>query len=444
MDNIENVEDIELLDNSEIQNELKTIHQSQSKTKSFTLLIITLIFFFSSGIISTSWQEILILIFVLLVHELGHLLTMKLLRYHDVKMFFIPFLGAAVSGKAKNETAFKSCIVSLMGPFPGIILGVIFYLLFGITQNYYLLKTSQVMLLLNAFNLLPVMPMDGGRFIDVLFVNNRYFRLIFSVIGALFFFLLAITGEDFFLLIIGVFSLIGAFSNFKVHGLTKDLKTVGVSATNLDDLLKDENELNLIITLLRKKYVNHFKPQLLYKAIYNKLEIVIDTIKFVPAKIFTKISLLMVYPVVLLLAIGVTIFFMAINYNEKRVTISDEKQENVYAEKFIFGKLESRTSLDQNDMYHGVGYAFGKDTSIIREEFYYENGFRNGLWISKNENGEIIKQLNFDNGKLVNQISLKNGGWDTLTHEEMSLWSRFIEKIREIPQPLSSNYKHFE
>lgn len=57
-------------------------------------------------------------------------------------------IGAAVSGKTKKETALKSCIVSLMGPLPGIVAGTALYLLFTWTNNYYFMKTAQVMLLI--------------------------------------------------------------------------------------------------------------------------------------------------------------------------------------------------------------------------------------------------------------------------------------------------------
>src|SRR6266568_4405998 len=85
--------------------ELRMVSSAESKFSSLTLLIVTIIIFFSSQIISVKWQEILILIGVLLFHELGHMAAMKLLKYNDVKMFFIPFIGAAVTGRNQNSTA---------------------------------------------------------------------------------------------------------------------------------------------------------------------------------------------------------------------------------------------------------------------------------------------------------------------------------------------------
>lgn len=44
----------------------------------------------------THW--VLPVIGVLLFHELGHYVAMRLFGYRDVRMFFVPFFGAAVSG----------------------------------------------------------------------------------------------------------------------------------------------------------------------------------------------------------------------------------------------------------------------------------------------------------------------------------------------------------
>jgi len=50
---------------------------------------------------------------------------MKLFGYRDVQMFFIPMLGAAVSGVESNPSSVRKAIVSLLGPLPGIIIGII-------------------------------------------------------------------------------------------------------------------------------------------------------------------------------------------------------------------------------------------------------------------------------------------------------------------------------
>ncbi len=422
--------------------ELKIIGSNQSKFSSLTLLIITIIMFFSAQIISAKWQEILILIGVLLFHELGHLVAMKLLKYNDVKMFFIPFIGAAVSGKSRNDTAVKSCIVSLMGPFPGVLLGVVLYILFLLTKNYYVFKTAQVMLLLNAFNFLPIMPLDGGRYVDVLFINRRIFRFIFTAIGAVIFLLLASAGKDMVLGIIGVFTAYAALSNFKLHGISNDLKSRGIKAASVNDLIEDEGALQVVIDKLQAGYPKFFKPKVIYRAIYNQLTVIVDTIKFVPAKLLPKILLLATYLTLVSASILVTFFFLAANYKEiPRIEEIDGKK-TVYVERHLFGKKVNECPVDAALYYDGKGTGFGDDGSLA-DVFYYTNGYRTGEWQTFDRTGKIIGKKTYDKGRLVSLSRLEGGTWKTYSFDELSFLRKCSEEIQRLSQPFKSNYKYF-
>jgi hypothetical protein len=103
---------------------------------------------------------------ILLFHEGGHYLAMRVFRYRNVRMFFIPGFGAAVSGQGYGAPGWKKVIVSLMGPLPGIaaaaVLGIV-----GIALHHPLaVKAAMLGVILNGFNLLPVLPMDGGRVVQ--------------------------------------------------------------------------------------------------------------------------------------------------------------------------------------------------------------------------------------------------------------------------------------
>jgi hypothetical protein len=65
---------------------------------------------------SGSPRGLVILVGVLLFHELGHYAGMRLFGYRDVRMFFIPFFGAAVSGKRGGVARGKrgSCCCSVL------------------------------------------------------------------------------------------------------------------------------------------------------------------------------------------------------------------------------------------------------------------------------------------------------------------------------------------
>jgi Zn-dependent protease len=177
------------------------LNKKGSVLGNITLLLITVIFFFSAEIISTSIDDILNLILVLFIHEIGHFITMKLFRYNNVKMFFVPFIGAAVSGKGKNITQFKKAIVSISGPFFGLIVGII--VLF--TEDIYspvVYKFITMSFILNVFNLLPLFPLDGGRFIQSLIGHNRVMNFIFGLLGTLALITFALYTESWFLAII--------------------------------------------------------------------------------------------------------------------------------------------------------------------------------------------------------------------------------------------------
>lgn len=421
--------------------ELKRLNETESKFSSLMLLIITILVFFSAQIVSFKWQDLVLLTGVLFFHELGHLLTMKLLKYNDVKMFFIPFVGAAVSGKNEKDSAVKSCIVTLMGPFPGIIVGVVLYFLFSLTKNYYALKAAQLMLLLNAFNFLPIMPLDGGRYIDVLFINRRYFRLFFALLGSAVFFLLAISIRDIVLGLIGLFSVFMAFTNFKLHGISQELKSQGIYAASVGELLDKEELTRTVIETLSLKYPKLFDPKIVYKGILNHLKIIVDTIKFIPAKLLSKSALLVSYLIVVPVSIGVTFFFLAMNYTEKTRIEKIDGQERVIVERYVFGKKNSECPVNAAFYYDGKGTAFSPESGI----FYYSEGYRTGEWIFYDKTGKtVVRKMTYEWGQLVSVSNLVNSEWKTTLYEELSGFRRFMEEIQRISQPYKSNYRYFE
>ncbi|MBN1665001.1 MAG: site-2 protease family protein [Deltaproteobacteria bacterium] len=423
--------------------QLKSIGSNQSKFGSLGLLIVTVILFFSAGIISIKWQDILILIGVLFFHELGHLAAMKLLKYNDVKMFFIPFVGAAVSGKNRNETAAKSCIVSLMGPFPGIIAGIALYILFTLTKNYYVFKAAQMMLLLNALNFLPIMPLDGGRYIDVLFINRKYFRFFFALMGAAIFFLLAALAKDIIIGLLGVVTLYIAFANFKLHGISNDLKSEGITAASVDELMENESAMQVVVDKLKDRYPRLFTPKLIYQGIYNQLTAIVDTIKFVPAKVLSKIVLLAMYLVMVSVSVIAAFSLIAINYREvPRVERIDGKQI-VIVERHTFGKKNNECPINDDLYYHGKGKVFGMNGLLSADTFYYENGYRTGEWIIFGNSGNPIEKRTYNRGQLLSLSKLEGGNWKTTAYKDLSFLRRCAEDIQQLSQPFKSNHRQF-
>lgn len=177
------------------------LHALASPTKSaarnLVIVIGSLLLFVLMGAVNADPLGILVVVTVLLIHELGHLAAMKGLGYRDVQMFFIPLFGAAVSSTETNPSGAKRAIVSLCGPAPGIALGIICTVLFHATGQRVFMDSARTFLFLNTFNLLPLVPLDGGHCVEaILFSRTPILRALSSLGAGLALALIAIVARD--------------------------------------------------------------------------------------------------------------------------------------------------------------------------------------------------------------------------------------------------------
>lgn len=126
-----------------------------------------------------SFTILLIITAIVIFHEMGHFLAMKYFRYNDLGIFFIPLLGAYVSGSKREVSQKESAVILLAGPLPGILLGIIFYWLDQYSPNglyFYEISLSHIaalLIFLNIINLLPVYPLDGGQLLNRIFLDEE-------------------------------------------------------------------------------------------------------------------------------------------------------------------------------------------------------------------------------------------------------------------------------
>lgn len=125
-----------------------------------------------------------IIIGVLLFHELGHFVAMKALGYENMQMFFVPFLGAAVSGRAQKPGGWRAGVVSLAGPLPGLVLGVC--LSPFVAPGTPLALLVLVLVYVNGLNLLPFVPLDGGRLLNtIIFSRFGWLEMLGAIVGVI-------------------------------------------------------------------------------------------------------------------------------------------------------------------------------------------------------------------------------------------------------------------
>ena len=109
------------------------------------------------------WQFGVGFVLLLLIHEMGHVMQLRREGIPASAPMFIPFLGAMVAMKEMPKDAAAEARVGLAGPVLGSLGALIPLALYGLTGDELFKALAFVGFFLNLFNLLPVLPLDGGR-----------------------------------------------------------------------------------------------------------------------------------------------------------------------------------------------------------------------------------------------------------------------------------------
>lgn len=181
-------------------------------------------------------RSILFLVIVIIIHESGHFLAMKRFGYRDMKMFFIPFFGAFVSGKSGFASPLQRAIMILAGPLPGILIGLMLFVVSIFISTDLLIQPALLFMLLNAINLLPVSPLDGGQFLQVLYPSsNKILQTVFTLVLILVITWLAFRTRNYLLLLLDVFLFYRLSILFGEKRVTDAQQTVKEGETELPD-----------------------------------------------------------------------------------------------------------------------------------------------------------------------------------------------------------------
>lgn len=109
------------------------------------------------------WRFAVGFVVLLFVHELGHVIQLRREGIKASAPVFIPFMGALVWAKSLGDNALAEARVGLAGPILGAIGAAACIPLAELTGNDLFRALAFTGFFLNLFNLLPVVPLDGGR-----------------------------------------------------------------------------------------------------------------------------------------------------------------------------------------------------------------------------------------------------------------------------------------
>ncbi len=185
--------------------------EATAKSANHALLLATVVLFVLLGGFSWGWESVVFVALAVAFHELGHVFAMRGFGYKNVRMLFIPLFGGLATGEPRELDATKNALVALAGPAFGLLtaavaVGASFFL----GPEPWLARFAWVSFILNAFNLLPFVPLDGGQVAnETLFSRYPVLELIFRLIAICGLGTLAWQGEMWILGALVVLMLIG-------------------------------------------------------------------------------------------------------------------------------------------------------------------------------------------------------------------------------------------
>lgn len=238
------------------------VRKKSNRHISITLFSIVL-FVLTFSLITDDYVLISIILGVLLLHEGGHFLMMKLFNYEELNMLFIPFFGAMVLGRKDKYSQVETALMVIAGPLPGILIGASLLIYQWITPDYLSIQLGVLLVGLNVMNLIPVDPLDGGRLVRTLFFRHyELIQFVFSILSSL-----TVVGLGLYFnswLIIGIGFLMGyqIKNKHKLYLIRKQMRKEGIKFdVNYEDLSnKSFSKIkNIIIehTPILKEIENH-------------------------------------------------------------------------------------------------------------------------------------------------------------------------------------------
>lgn len=227
-------------------------NQGADWTKSLLSFLLFIAAFF---IIVGDLRVLTLVLLILFLHEMGHFIAMKVFKYNEVKMFFIPLVGALTTGSKEKVSLKQRSIILLAGPLPGVLIGM------GIMHYGQSIEHNEIIIaglffiFINLFNLLPLDPLDGGKLIETLFfVNDEMVKKIFLIISVIAMLAIGIFFEMYILVLVGAFM----FSRIKTINLLQNIRSkiseMNFSLEKTYQELSDEEYWEI-----RKVYLNESK-----------------------------------------------------------------------------------------------------------------------------------------------------------------------------------------
>ena len=128
------------------------------------------------SVITGLFKAFLIMYLILFIHELGHIIMAIIFKYNISKINIYPFGGYTIFDVDINKNSFAEFMVFFGGILFQFILSIIFKIY--VDNSTYLYRTFNMYNInILLFNLLPIIPLDGSKVLNILFNKIFSFKM---------------------------------------------------------------------------------------------------------------------------------------------------------------------------------------------------------------------------------------------------------------------------
>lgn len=245
---------------------------SKIKINNYTLILLFL------SLITGLFKEISVIFTLIIVHEFGHYIMMEKYNFNVKEISIYPFGGVTKLEDIIDKPLKEELYITLMGPLFQELLFILILILYNKNilseYNFELYKNYNFSILL--FNLLPIIPLDGSKIINILL--NKFFNfrisyisnIIVSIISLILFFIIYRFDSSYYVIVIFlIFQIIYSIKNknivynkfllekrlYKNEYLNyKKIKKLNKMFRNKKHLIKDKN-----MYISENKYLKKYK-----------------------------------------------------------------------------------------------------------------------------------------------------------------------------------------
>ena len=221
-------------------------------------------------------QVLFLVVLILFIHEMGHFIAMKVFGYNGVNMFFIPLIGAMVTGEKERVSQSQRAIIVLAGPIPGVLIGCGIIAYAQTIGHTGAAIAGFMFLLINILNLLPLDPLDGGKLIETLFFSsNEKIKQVFLIASVLIMVVAGVFFQMYLLAFLGLYMSLRIKMIKSLSELRKKISVYKIPLIRTYDELTDKE-----YWTIRKEYI-----------LSSKLNKMIDPNEYVESQFEDRIAI---------------------------------------------------------------------------------------------------------------------------------------------------------